>query len=338
MSRTIHFFHYTILKDNQKTDIELIKFIREIIRVEWQNRLRKINNFPTGLFDARGVTLDDENKFLVASLGKFREDYKPFIGDRGTQRLQEIKNEVVEMTHILVDTHYQVIVVEYNQHGVRYGGVEEYINTFLPYDNKPMYKFKLTPIFSNKGLGDIAGSDKIRNIELKLKLSEFENGLLKKGVKIEDKTPKLLLEFLGMSDKAKEIDARTLRIEFGAGQSTSHSMDIDSVMHLLHILDISSEAIDTLKVRFKDSKSKKTDEADLKNSGGQLRDTIFENEDYPYPTLSLVGDTVANKYMVHIDNIRKSYLEYKNNRVHEVLPPLTVEPLEEYIVPRVNER
>lgn len=324
MSRTVSFYNYAIKKNGKPTSIQAVELIRMIYKIPWSNRLRLINDHPTGIFETRSIKLDEKNRFLSAALGKFRRDYKPFMGDLGTQRLAQIPGDIVEIVYMLVDLNYQVIMLEFNQHGIRAGGLEEYFNSFFPEQNDQNWSFHLPPIFSRKGLGDIAGSDQIRAIEIKLKLSKFEEDLI--TVKENSKKESNIIPFILSSKKAESLAARTVRLEFGVGQSKDHTMDIDSVMNLLHLLNIQSDAIDTLRVRFKDGKSKKMDTVDLKNSGGQLKDRIFENEHYTYPTLQLVGDAMANKYVDNLGTIEEEYRIHKRNQIAALLPTLISDP------------
>lgn len=328
MSRTVSFYNYAFVKNGQATDIQLIDFVSIVQRIPWNKRLRVINGYPTGMFEVKKIKISKDYKFLAAAIGKFRRDYKPFLGDLSTQSLEKIEGDVVEIVYVLIDLKYQVVLLEYNQHGIRAGSLEEYFSSFLPHQPNEDWRFNLIPIFSKKGLGDIAGSDQVRAIELKLKLSKFEEQLISSKPDQSNE----LISFLFNSQKASLIDARTVRIEFGAGQSKTHTMNIDSVMNLLHLLNIDSEAIETLKVRFKDGKTQKMDTVDLKNSGGQIKERIFESETYAYPTTQLVGHAMANKYIDNLGTVEETWRSHRKRQKSIGLPEIIMDPPQEYIV------
>lgn len=328
MGRTINFFNYVIIRNNRKTNLALVDLLDQIYLVDWDKKLRRINDYPIGIFD---IHLPDElSDSRVIAIGKFRQDYKPYIGHITTQKLRSIKNDVVEMVTMVASTRYQAVVIEYNQHGLRQGGIAEYLNSFLPNNKNEKWMVEFIPILSRKGIEDIKGSEQVRKIVIKLKISDIKRSILQEGTQIENKNNLITTILSNATNANDELDAEIIRLEFGAGQSQVSTMNLDAVVQVLEMLNIDSDVIDSLKVRFRDRHSNKLDTIDLKNKGGLLKDRILENEVLKNPGWQYIGNEMINSFCENQSTIYEAFKENISDQIDVDMPRIIVDPPETY--------
>ena len=185
MSRTINFYNMAIYKNDNKTNIDLIDLIDSIEQISWENRVRKIDNDITASFPL--ILRDNYPEKRIIPFGKFRVNYKPFIGSITTSKLQAIKNDVVEMVTMVYDKNYRCAVIDYNMHGLKQKGIELYLSSFLCNNDRENWEVKLTPINVEKGINDIKKSNQIKCLEIVLKLDKNSEEVFKEGVKTDYK-------------------------------------------------------------------------------------------------------------------------------------------------------
>jgi hypothetical protein len=327
MSRTILFYNVILTRNGNKTNASLVDLIDRIITVDWCNRLRRINGNPTGIFDLHVPNGLHDSRIIA--LGKFRQDYKPFIGHVSTQRLEAIRSDIVEMVTILAVARYQLVVTEYNLYGLRYRGIEEYFNSFLPVVEGEKWEVNLIPIYSRRGIEDIERSEQVRFLEMKLNLSNIMQDLWVNGAQNVDDNRTLFGLFTNIPNVNDELDAQSVRIEFNSGQGRNQTLNLNTVMHILHMLNIDNEAIDSLKVRFRDSRSNRLDTINLKNSGGQLKDKILDNDSLRNPSWEYIGNQMLTKFFDNEGLIYEAFLEHIGEQVSANIPDIVIEPPDE---------
>ena len=309
-----------------QTNVPFVDIIDRIGIIEWQNRIRMINGHPTGLFD---MTLPrDIFDARIGVLGKFRQDYKPFIGHISTHRLREIRSDVVELVTFFTKASVQLVIVESSQYGLRQAGIEEHFSSFLPQNGEEKWTVNLVPIFSRKGISDVERSEQVRALEIKFNLAIMAQNLINIDVDTTRSSILHLFKFFGECNN--NIDAQTIRIEFGSGQGRNQTMNLDSVLRLLHCLNIDHDAIEYLKVRFRDVRTNHLDTIDLKNHGGQLKDRILENDPTPNPGWEYIGNNMIGSFHNNECIVYDAFTEHIRDQVVADIPEIIIEPPEVY--------
>lgn len=313
--------------------MSFLDFIDQIAVVDWHNRLRKVNNYPTAIIS---LDLIDTSKRIIP-IGKYRQDYKPFVGDVSTQRLDPINSDVVELVTLLYDHTYQAIAMDFSQYGLKASGIEKYFNTFLPQNQKEYWQVKLYPIMSRKGIEVLRNSHQIRSIEISLNLERFNIIKFERSI-VNDTREPLILNFLNNVRNAKEeLDAHTLKMEFVSGSSSRDTMNLRSAMTLLETLDNREEYISKLKVKYRDDHTEEISAVDLKNFGGQLKDVILKDSMNKNPQWRDVGIEMADCYGQYETLIAEEFQEHIEGVVNMGQPELHLEPRDIHRISRAEE-
>jgi hypothetical protein len=309
LGKSVKFYNIAIYKNGEKTDISILRFL-DIVGVQhWSKRLRKIDGYPTAIHT---LEFDDKQPFYrVIPFVKYRQNYKPYVGDITSPRdLEEIKSDVIEVVTMMYDDNRFAIALEGTLYGLRERGIEKYLTSFLPSSEDVSLEVILEPIMSNRGLEDIKKSSQVRGIELYLSLNNYHESALFSNLNNEN-DQKSIIKTLRNIGKAKEdLDAKKIKLEFSVGSGKNSTMDLETVQMLLGKLNIDNNVIESLKVKYRDVKSEQIETVDLKNSGGPLKDVILKNEEIAYPGWEYVGNEMLNSYNQFSGVIRDAYTEF----------------------------
>lgn len=325
MSKTINFYNVAIFKNDKKTNVDFLKLIDTIGVVSWENRVRKIDDDITAMFPL--LFNDSHIEKRIIPFGKFRRDYKPFVGDITTSKLRSIKNDVIEMVTMMYDQVYKCAAVDYNMYGLKEKGIQNYLTSFLPKKQDEQWEVRLEPIIIEKGIENISKSQQIRFLEITLKTDGNTGDILKNGVKEEYK---YITELLNSASKASEdTEANTIKIQLGIGNLKNATMDINSVKYILEILNIDNQALESIKVRYKDDSTEKLDTIDLKNIGKQLKDKILEDNEDSNPAPEFIGNTIIELYSTYDKTLSQQYSYFIKDMISEKFPNLQTIPRKE---------
>jgi len=326
-----------IFRNGIKTDIDMLTFIDQIAVLEWRNVVRNIDGEIAAMFPLH-LNRGHINKRIVP-LGKFRRDYKPFLGRIDTSSLRSIQSnlDVVELVTMVYDSIYRVAILDYNTHGLKKRIIEEYYTSYLPIEHEVNWEVKLIPILENKGIDDISRSRQIKNLEVRLKLDRYTQNVFNNGAGVQDTQQIRILDLFNCAGEATTgLDANVLKIELGVGNNRDATMNLESIRTLLHILDIDNELIENIKVRYRDGENNKLDTIDLKNANKQYKDVILQNDPVTNPESEYIGNTIIELYGNYEGTVSRSYNEFISDMITVDLPGVQREPRQNNLV-SINE-
>lgn len=269
------------------------------------------------------------NKRIVP-FGKFRRDYKPFIGSIDTSKLKSIKNDVVEVVTMLYDEEYRCSVMDYNIHGLKQKGIEQYLTSFLPKKDNEVWEVKLEPLISEKGIEDINKSQQVKFLEIKLNLNNRYGEIIKGG--IQEKYKSILELFNHIGSVSRDTEANIVKLQLSIGNERNSTMNLGAIEYLLEVLNIDSSIVESIKVRYKDNNTKKLDTIDIKNIGKQLKDKILENNINYNLAPEFIGDSMIEVYGNYDRTLHLNYINFISDMVLGELPNLQDVPREENLV------
>ncbi|MFW5794916.1 MAG: DUF6731 family protein [Bacillota bacterium] len=331
MSKTISYYNICLLKDGDKTTANFLDFIERIAEISWEKRVRTVEDSVTAFFPMHFSS--DPGKRIVP-FGKFRRDYKPFIGDVTTSRIEEITNDVVELVTMVYDQRFNTAVIDYNHYGLKQKDIENYLNTFLPNYGDTGWKVKLIPIKSKNSIEDIKASKQIKYFILKIKLDDYTSNWINEQTS-EEKS--LILDVLSNLDSAtKNLEANVFDLKVSVGREKT-TLNLEAIKQLLEVLNIDDSAIKSIKVRYRDQETEELDILDLKEINKDLKDKIFQNKSTSNPTPEYVGNEIIENYSNHMSTIHKSYLEFREDMVEVEFPEIREEPGENYSLHNLND-
>lgn len=300
MGKTLYYYQAFITYNNQVTNIHLSDLFDAILRLEDRQRLKRLkqgNISLMGVMDPYTNSNDYSDRKLV--LGKFREN-KPFLGNLGTDRIDEIPDDVLELTSIFYRNNSRLLIIEYNHHGLRPGGLQNYLNSFLPVTEDGRWSAVLEPIEPDLGFDDVAQSRDIKNIEFKIDLTARDRRIYHAQHE-ENNHRSVLGNILTESiETHQEFGANYATVGFSNGKLWRRNViDPEQLVTTLRALDLESDIFESIKVHYVSPTTGKKENLNLKNQGVLKGFLDIDEDGWEY---------ICN----HIEN-----LFYNNGRVGE---------------------
>lgn len=321
MSKRINFYNVGVYYNGEKTNIDFMQLLDSIEEIRWENRVRNINGDLSAMFPFHYIT--NRREIRIVPVGKFRKDYKPYIGHTSTPRLREIESsvDVVELSTFVYDQSYRMLVLEYSTYGLKERAIEEYFSSFLPIGNSNDYAVKLTPMTTENLREKIERTNQIKFIEIKFKLDNFSRNI----VTVQRENSNILDLLDNINVETDNLDANVVTLEFKVEGGNSATMDIRSAIELLNTLNIDHESIDSVKVRYRDNSVDKLDTMDLKETDIKLRSRIFNNE-VGNPGPEYIGLKIVDEIDSYTATLLNNYSRFIEGMISKELPPLQVVP------------
>lgn len=267
MQRTLYYYNFFITHNNRTTNIHLSDLLDEIRKKDVQHRLKSIKQGNVCLMDTMDPYTNNDYNDRKVVFGKFRVD-KPFLGNMGTERIDEIKDDVLELTSIFYRKNSRLLIVEYNHYGMRPNALQNYLNSFLPVIKDDEWSIVLEPIEPELGFTDVSQSRDIKNIEFKVDLTAKNRQIYKMKNK-ENYHKSVLGNILARSiETHQEFGANFAKVGFSNGRKwRSNVIDPEHLVTALRSLDLESDVFESIKVVYVSPHTGKKETLDLKNQG-----------------------------------------------------------------------
>lgn len=289
MSRTIRVYRPIFKHNNKVINTYLDSILEKIESNSRENNLRNINNYPT-IVNKYNKDFNNSNQ-KGGIIYKYRENYKPYIGDLNNNNITPIDKTIVETTTFLYDTNIKCICLEYNKEGTSEKEFKHYFESFLPEN----YSLELETVYNQTDLDKVLNSSQIRSLELKLNLNSNENDIFSEGIEKDQNIKDLFSGLMnGCIDAGNNLEANFAYWKFDLGRFKG-SFNFQSFQKIMEIFNIDSEKIESMKVKFKENNSA-LKEYDLKTIGKQYSFKILENSSIPNPGVEYRLDTLQKIY------------------------------------------
>ncbi|SDC57486.1 DUF6731 family protein [Halanaerobium congolense] len=331
MSKTISYYNICLLKDGEKTAANFLDFIDRIAQIDWGNRVRKVEDSITAFFP---MDFSSDPGKRIIPFGKFRMDYKPFIGDVTTSEIEEIRNDVVELVTMVYDQRFNTAVIDYNHYGLKQKDIENYLNTFLPNHGDTDWEVKLIPIKSKNSIEDVKASKQIKYFILKIKLDDYTSDWINE--RTSEETNLILNLLSSLSEATKDLEANVFDLKVSVGREKT-TLSLEAIKQLLKTLNIDDSSIKSIKVRYRDQETEELDILDLKEINKDLKDKIFQNKSNANPTPEYVGNEIIENYNNHTSTIHENHLEFREDLVEVEFPEIREEPGEDYSLHNIDD-
>lgn len=293
MRKTLYYFNAFIEYNNEVTNIHLSDLFDEI-RI--QHVRRRVKHLKQGNICLMNMMLPTENRFnnyddRKVVIGKFRDD-KPYLSNLGTDRIDEINDDVIELTSVLYQRSNRLLIVEYNHYGLRPNGLQYYLNSFMPVTENDRWSVVLEPIEPSLGFTDVSQSDDIKNIEFKVDLTA-RNRRIYQEQNSEDENTSVLGNILSQSiETHEEFGANFATIGFSNGRKwRKNVIDAEDLVETLRALDLDSDIFESIKVTYISPTTGKKENLDLKNQG--ILKEILEVEENGW---QYICDSIENHF------------------------------------------
>lgn len=320
MSKIVQFYNIGIYKNNELTTLNFLKLVDKISIMKWENKVRKINNEILAVFPM--FFNDGHKEKRIIPFGKFRLDYKPFAGKLGNPKYNEIKEDVLELVTLVYDSNYRTIAMTFNLYGAKKKLIEEYFSSFLPQTEDNMWQVRMDEVIETFDKNTLKNSEQIKNVEFVLDLSGNKSKFLKKNT-----TENCILNVLeNLGNTSCDYNTNIVKLEFGVNRKSS--INKDSLFILLQALNIDSDYIKKVRIRYKNNNSKFED-VDLKNINRILRDTVLNGNTDKNPAPEFLGNSIIDLYANHTGILNESKSKYLSGaKCEKEYPKLCDKPSE----------
>lgn len=210
---------------------------------------------------------DVGEQFVIIPIGKVKSG-APYVEAADRKSLKELDQRVYDVNIVAYDTTYKTMLMTNHQSAPTFTEVEDYFNSFL-LPNEPV-RLRITPIVYNTGLGRVQSANRVRNVVFELDLRAGTADLFQQRMN----RPTSLAEYFSevISGAKNDIMGKTLKLEIGLGQDKrSETLDKDALLDLIAQLNIGSNAIKEIEVRYYGGEREKIDKARIKRSEMTLR-------------------------------------------------------------------
>ncbi|MGD6964450.1 DUF6731 family protein [Fictibacillus phosphorivorans] len=317
MERTFHYFNCFITKNGLKTNIPFSLLLDRIITLNEDQKYREIKQGAYSLIKMQppAQNLNDANDRVVC-FGNYRAK-KPFLGNRRSDRLDEIIDDVVESTTCFYQHTNNLLVTEYNHYGARPKHIENYLSNFLPKDETTYWDIELVEIEPEVGIADVRDSRDIRSIIFKLDLSTAQRNMILR----EEAPESIIANVLHQTVEAQyQIGGNVASIGFGNGRKGDNHLEPAEIVNILNILDLESDLYESVKVRYQSPALGKVHQLDLKNAGVLKKTIDLEGDSW-----EAIGDALQSNFYNEGRTGQNHHRRFSNDIIYENLPDLQLD-------------
>ncbi len=314
MSKRVDFYTISLNRNGVATNYSISTFFEDIYA--------SLHNSPGGAHIIRRIGEKFIRLFsyyysvnrhqIVIPFGKSKDKNKPYwLND--DNHLEEVRADLYDINSLAYDTDYNVMLFTTNREGPSVRNVEEYLNTFIP--SSTGLAVEINPIVYNTGIERVRNAELVRNVTLNLDLGRALNNFYTQ--EIQGNTRGGLIEaFRQLAVIAKdEGEGRSLTLTLGLGRNARKcdTLNIDSMVQLLELINIGEEFVREIIVHYKDGQDEKIDRAKLKESN-MLLYYLCNSEGSqvsPEDLLENINNAVADKVII----ITRHNADYFRNRI-----------------------
>ncbi|PGU05383.1 DUF6731 family protein [Bacillus cereus] len=291
MQKFAYLYNCYITLNGKRTDIALDDFLDKIIPLDAIKRQKKIKGVD---YISKGMMPEinsSKSRNRQIGFGKYR-DHKPYEAEKGTDFAELIKKDILEMCSALFIPQQKLLVVEYNHYGPRINSIAQYLSSFLPKNDNDLWDIEILPVETDLGWSDLAKSNDIRKIEIKLDIA----GKSKHFISKKNAPKSLLMNLIQETVKThSQFGANTAQLCFGNGRKKV-GIQAEHLLSLLELLAYEeSELFETVKVKYKSTSTGRMEEVDLKHDGVKsiILNNVDKNNNWEY-----ICNEISNEYYV----------------------------------------
>lgn len=201
---------------------------------------------------------NDTLKYIVFPIGK-RKDSKSYTEDENSKSIKEVDYNIFDVNHLYYDENKRVLIMTCNKSAPSYKTLETYLNSFLIKDR---YKISIIPLKADSTLEEIRNSKRIKSVIITVDLgNDIETATKENYDKMQ-----FLKSFSLLSKSAHEVlHGNKIKLELMLNERQKDStMNIKEVVNLIENLNLESDFIKEIEVKYSNNDVDKLDTAKLK--------------------------------------------------------------------------
>lgn len=308
----VYYYNPYLEKNGTKTSIPFYQLLDHIYPMEPEQKHKELKIGEYSLLKMR----DPRNNFTDINdrsvcLADYR-DRKPKIGERRSDRFEDIDDDVIESTNFFFQNSSNLLMMEYNHYGAKANHFEKYLSSFLPSDEETTWSVVLEEISAPIGLRDVLDSGKIHALEIKLDLSTSQQRLF---IDETEQRSVILNAIEGIANGQEEIGGNVATISFGNGRKRDNRLKTGDVKAIIRVLDLESDNYINIRVDYFSNALGRRNEIDLKNAH-ILKDEIDTDGD----AWETIADSLERHFYENGRNGQEGYTRFISELVTEESP------------------
>ncbi|MCU4715932.1 hypothetical protein OCE25_27155 [Bacillus cereus] len=291
MSKTIHYYNCFITRNGVKTNINLTALLDRLIGIDPQVLFKSTKYGNISLINMKMPDINSPTfQNRTVAFGKFR-DHKPYLGNKGTRRADEITDDVLELTTAVFIPNSSLVMIEYNHYGCRPVHLQNYLSLFLPSSDTESWMIEFTEIEPTLSFNDVRQSRNIKSIEFNLNLIAPAPHNFLENQENESLFANILRPTL---ESHAEFGANKATITFSNGRFRREVIHPERLIELVAALDFDeNDVFESIKVKYQSPTTGNSEHIDLKNAG-VLKRIIMRNDDNT--GWEYIGDQMESDY------------------------------------------
>ncbi|MDM5333399.1 hypothetical protein QUF56_09190 [Ureibacillus composti] len=262
MELKLYYYNPYITYNGQKTNIPFFYLLDKIIVLTEGDRFKQTRHGEYSLLKMRDPRSNRDINDRAICFADYRVR-KPKTGKKGTDRYEDIKEDVFESTNCFFQHSENLLIVEYNHYGAKGTHIKTYLESFLPSSEEIKWGIELEELEPKIGLKDVLDSNDIRFLDIKLDITSTQRDLVNSSNR---KTKSLILDALQSIVKAQnEFGGNVASLYMGNGRKKDNLLNTDVVKDFIRILDYNSDMYISIKAKYYSNELKRVHEIDLKN-------------------------------------------------------------------------
>jgi hypothetical protein len=315
--RYVYFYQVFFVSNSKPISLSVKDLLSRINAIEYPQRIIEIDGSSIVLnstYTEKSTGLD------FYTMVKFKKNAPVYTGSLTESSLNEIVGDLAEVTTFLYDETKNLMLLEYNHEGVKQKELKTYLQQFLKNTDIELH---FTPIDESYSLDMLTKTSRIASIDIRIRLDKIKMDLFKERHDDFD-------TFSGIFDAktSNTLDADTVSIIFK--KDRNRTLNIESAITFLHILNVDDEAIESIQVQFK--LGRKIVSMNVKDFDKPLKDTILEDSEMKTPFIFAVRTELQllylDKYAGRFDEIVDvlfSKMEEYGNQIEYKIPVRQIE-------------
>ncbi|MBT2574797.1 hypothetical protein J7E26_12665 [Bacillus sp. ISL-51] len=308
MEKQAYLYNCFVSFNGKKTDIVFDDLLDKIVTLKPEKKLKRINRDD---YTSLGMIPEAKSRIRKIGFGKYRNK-KPYETDKGTDIVELIKRDVLEMSSAIFIPESRLAIIEYNHYGPRINAISDYLTSFLYKDDANIWEVEFVPIESKLGWEDISASKDIKNLEIKLDIAGKTRHFISKSNEPESLFFKIIRNTVTTHS---EFGANKATLTFSKGRK-GNGFDKNNLLSLLELLELDSELFETVKIKYLSPKTGKTETVDLKNVGvkGLYLNNVDINSNWEF-----ICNEISQEYSNTDNSIFTKYHPFVPKRVSDVI-------------------
>lgn len=262
---------YTIAFENpqkEPTSRNMMKFFRQIEELSKQDIEKIDRKINGGRYRISSYLWPDVGEqFVIIPIGKVKNG-APYVESPDRKKLKELDQRVYDVNILAYDRTYKTMIMTNHQSAPSAKEVEDYFNSFLAPDDS--IRIRISPIMHNTGIESLRNAHRVRSVVFDLNLTAGTVDLIQDQVNVDGKLSGYFRQLI--HGAKNDMLGKTMKLEIGLGHDKKvATLDKNSLLDLIATLNIDSNAINEIEIRYYGGENEKIEHARIKQQELFLR-------------------------------------------------------------------